>query len=91
MCPSPGATSVCMATEPLSVIVQRRSLDRNLADHARLMNKTRYMRLGDPQKYGGMQRSTVVVPSLKVKNNQEKPSQLVASSLAVKDQLFQVK
>lgn len=88
MCHSPGATAVCMATEPLSVIVQRRSLDRNLTEHARLINNNnnnKYMARGYALTTR-IQRSTTVPSSL----DQEVEASKDSSSVAVKDQVFQV-
>lgn len=88
MCHSPGATAVCMATEPLSVIVQRRSLNRNLTEHARLINNNnnnKYMARGYALTTR-IQRSTTVPSSL----DQEVEASKDSSSVAVKDQVFQV-
>lgn len=94
MCHSPGATAVCMATEPLSVIVQRKSLDRNLTEHARLINNNKYIRLGEARGYAlttRIQRSTPVPSSLTVKSVQAEASQSAnSSSVSVKDEVFQV-
>lgn len=90
MCHSAGATAVCMATEPLSVIVQRKSLDRNLTEHARLINNAKYIRLGEAHRLTTRIQRSTTVPSLTVKSDQEETSKAANSSVAVKDQVFQV-
>ncbi|KAL3538620.1 hypothetical protein ACH5RR_001986 [Cinchona calisaya] len=70
MCQTPGTTAVCMASEPLSVIVQRRP-DRTLPEHARLINNTRLI---EPRSHGlaSAIRRSAAVSSLALKSDQEK-------------------
>lgn len=95
MCQSPAATAVCMASEPLSVIVRRGpESDRTLAEHARLIDTTRYSRIVEPRSRGLASATlrSAIVPSVGVDNQQEKASRSqVASSLAERGQVFQVK
>lgn len=94
MCQSPAATAVCMASEPLSVIVRRGpASDRTLAEQARLIDTTRYSRIVEPRSRGLASATlrSAIVPSVGVDNQQEKASRSqVASSLAERGQVFQV-
>lgn len=104
MCQTPATTAACMASEPLSVIVQRRT-DRTLYDHARLINNTKYTRLLNPHSRGFPsvtdQRRSVTLKSDQEKATQKsstdvrpltlKSDQEKASEFQVaKDQVFQV-
>ncbi|XP_027106318.1 uncharacterized protein [Coffea arabica] len=96
MCQSPAATAVCMASEPLSVIVRRGpESDRTLAEHARLIDSTKHSRMVEPRaRSRGLASATLrsaIVPSFGVENQPDKASRSqVVSSLAERDQVFQV-
>ncbi|KAI3752833.1 hypothetical protein L2E82_24872 [Cichorium intybus] len=47
MCQSPEGTASCMTPDCRSVIVSRRSTDRKLVEHARLLSNTKYIRLAE--------------------------------------------
>lgn len=83
MCQSPAATAVCMASEPLSVIVQRRP-DRTLTDHARLLNNTQCTRLIESRSraLASATRRSSTVRSLALKSDQEKASECALTSAA---------
>ncbi|CAI9103989.1 OLC1v1002591C1 [Oldenlandia corymbosa var. corymbosa] len=90
-CRAPAATAVCMASEPLSVIVKRRrSIDRSLSAHARLINTSKYTRLAESGAHdhlsSDLRRSVTLLPSFKDRSQQ---TQIVSSS-APEGQVFQV-
>ncbi|KAL7593084.1 uncharacterized protein LOC111908226 [Lactuca sativa] len=47
MCQSPEGTASCMIPDCRPVIVSRRSADRTLVEHARLLSNTKYIRLAE--------------------------------------------
>lgn len=94
MCHSPSSTAVCRSQDYRSVIVPRRP-DRTLVDQVRLLNSTKYIRLGEQRAIPAASiRGSFPVSSLK--NDQEKVPQEAATtttsttSLAISDNLFQV-
>ncbi|KAI3445710.1 hypothetical protein Pfo_002375 [Paulownia fortunei] len=87
-CHSPACTAVCMSQDHRSVIVPRRP-DRTLADQVRLINNTKYIRLGEQRATPASVRRSFPVTSLR-KDQEKMPQEATTTSLAMSDNVFQV-
>ncbi|KAJ9561304.1 hypothetical protein OSB04_006464 [Centaurea solstitialis] len=73
MCRSVEVTSSCMTPDWRSVIVSRRSADRNLAERARLLSNTKYVRLAE--------RRGFVVPASRRASSTSNNNNIISSSV----------
>lgn len=87
MCHTPASTAVCMAHDYRSVIVPRRP-DTSLLHQPRQINCSKPIRLGGKQDISAAVRSYPV--SFVKKDTKNRPDQII-KSLALSDQVFQVK